>query len=1279
VSLVKQGEEPKTFTYDNVYDDDSLQKDVYNETAFPLVKSVMEGYNGTIFAYGQTGCGKTFTMEGVRSDPNLRGIIPRTFDQIFEAIATSGASQSGSSPDEEVKYLVAISYVEIYNEEVRDLLGNNPKLRLDIKEDPDRGVFIKGLSAPEVTSVQQIEHWMEAGNRNRSVGATAMNAQSSRSHSIFTVRIETSTMVAGSSDQHIKAGKLNLVDLAGSERQSKTEATGDRLKEAQKINLSLSALGNVISALVVASTKGRNEVHIPYRDSKLTRLLQDSLGGNTKTIMIAAVSPALDNYDETLSTLRYANRAKNIKNKPKLNEDPKDALLREFQDEIKRLKALLEEKGMGGTLDDESTSGGGGGGGGRKKKALTAGGDNHDDDEEEEEEDEDAASRPKKVKKKIIKKKKPAPTTDADGTAIEDIEEEDEEEEEEEEIVEEEEEEEDEGVEQLDENGNPIPRPSNRRRSKKRSSAAEAAAAGGLLPSEARVASEQAEAYQETQTKLQNELEKHSQLVLALETQLKNAKQEAAQEVEQRLQLEKAEHEQRARELEEELHRNKEAEEARLRELQEQLTTIQNQGLSEKIALKNKLKKLQQKLLRGGAQAKSAQQQAEEASRLLAEREVAMRQAEAREREERLRVEEEKLMLEEHYSSIKDEVIGKTRKLKKLKKKVAQLEEELEDSRSEALVEKESLMNAAREAERMMLLYKAIASKILTKSDLDRIVSRSVWDERSEKWILPQMDMPIFLPTVGAAPMLNSSSLSDNPYGGQSSNRVRQNVRDATANGWASSVRALAKEVGVGRDVPVPGAGQRLGSRYEEEKRSSPNALQQQQDVLGWKKSVTAGLDRESYVEHANGKVVSKMAAAAAAQAAQQERAAQLAAARAHEASAAVAAANASRATAAGGTTSGMNPSAPPPTKLSALDGVSPPPAMVAGNISSSPAGLDAALAHASQVPKRAAFDRPNVHGRRPSSTSPGVDANHDHVLSLMDSTTMRASFSPGSISASGGGQTQDTLETIEAASERAARRPAFAPASGAVSGAMSNGVTGTDSSSALDVMNRADQSFPKRPAFEPGQLGIPGNGAEEHFGPNDPVFASSPARRPAFSPGGVSGFGTESTDPISLVESVPKRPAFNAHAPAAGRTSSNAFGSENHSTIHASLPDNLPQARSFQPASISMGANGTAVDPIASTSGLPSRPAFKPGSVATPNDEDDPFLAHASPPPRPSFQPASMNGFHSNTDSSSILNHAPPSRPAFAPASNGGSTAADRDLPNFPATNRPNFTPARI
>ncbi|XP_052800999.1 kinesin-like protein KIF17 isoform X2 [Mya arenaria] len=316
---------PKSFTFDGSYFTDSTTENIYNEIAYPLVEGVTEGYNGTIFAYGQTGCGKSFTMQGIPDPPTQRGIIPRAFDHVFETVSCADTT----------KFLIHASYCEIYNEEIRDLLGKDVKAKLDLHEHPEKGVYVNGLSSVPVHNVVECNKIMERGWRNRSTGATLMNAESSRSHSIFTINLEMMTPDE-EGEEHIRAGKLNLVDLAGSERQAKTGATGGRLKEATKINLSLSALGNVISSLVDGKSK-----HIPYRDSKLTRLLQDSLGGNTKTLMVACLSPADNNYDETLSTLRYANRAKNIKNKPKINEDPKDALLRQYQEEIERLKAML--------------------------------------------------------------------------------------------------------------------------------------------------------------------------------------------------------------------------------------------------------------------------------------------------------------------------------------------------------------------------------------------------------------------------------------------------------------------------------------------------------------------------------------------------------------------------------------------------------------------------------------------------------------------------------------------------------------------------------------------------------------------------------------------------------------------------------------------------------------------------------------------------------------------------------------------------------------------------
>ncbi|XP_059621248.1 kinesin-like protein KIF3A isoform X1 [Phlebotomus argentipes] len=322
------GEPPKVYYFDNVYGEESTQIDLYVDTARPIVDKVLEGYNGTILAYGQTGTGKTYTMSGNPSSPQTKGIIPNTFAHIFGHIAKARENQ---------KFLVRVSYMEIYNEEVRDLLGKQLNKSLEVKERSDIGVFVKDLSGYVVHNADDLENIMKLGNKNRAVGATKMNTESSRSHAIFSITVESSE-TDDNGEQHVKMGKLQLVDLAGSERQNKTQATGVRLKEATKINLSLSVLGNVISALVDGKS-----THIPYRNSKLTRLLQDSLGGNSKTVMCASISPADSNYVETISTLRYAGRAKNIQNRTHVNDEPKDALLRHFQEEIAELKRQLEE------------------------------------------------------------------------------------------------------------------------------------------------------------------------------------------------------------------------------------------------------------------------------------------------------------------------------------------------------------------------------------------------------------------------------------------------------------------------------------------------------------------------------------------------------------------------------------------------------------------------------------------------------------------------------------------------------------------------------------------------------------------------------------------------------------------------------------------------------------------------------------------------------------------------------------------------------------------------
>ncbi|XP_074541607.1 kinesin-like protein KIF3B [Halichoeres trimaculatus] len=324
-------EPQKTFTFDAVYDAGSKQRDLYDESVRPLIDSVLAGFNGTIFAYGQTGTGKTYTMQGAWLDPEKRGVIPNAFDHIFTHISRSQSDK---------QYLVRASYLEIYLEEIRDLLDPNhgSARALELRESPDSGVYVRDLTSCVCKSIKEIEEVMNVGNQARAVGATDMNEHSSRSHALFLITVECS-QPGPDGRKHIRVGRLNLVDLAGSERQAKTGVQGERLKEAAKINLSLSALGNVISALA----DGRSG-HVPYRDSKLTRLLQDSLGGNAKTVMVATLGPSSLHYDETLTTLRYANRAKNIQNQPRVNEDPKDALLREFQREIARLRAQLNHR-----------------------------------------------------------------------------------------------------------------------------------------------------------------------------------------------------------------------------------------------------------------------------------------------------------------------------------------------------------------------------------------------------------------------------------------------------------------------------------------------------------------------------------------------------------------------------------------------------------------------------------------------------------------------------------------------------------------------------------------------------------------------------------------------------------------------------------------------------------------------------------------------------------------------------------------------------------------------
>lgn len=284
---IGEGTEERQFTFDFVFDESHSQQFIYETSSYDIVESVFQGYNGTIFAYGQTGCGKTHTMLGDPASETGRGVLPRCF---FHCRAIQ-LGETGR------QFLLRVSFLEIYNEQVFDLLTPGRERR-EVKEAPGTGVFVKDLAMLPASSLEEMLRLLDRGTKARAVAETAMNKESSRSHCIFTVHVEAADTPAG--QPRFTASKLNLVDLAGSERSDRTHAQGDRLKEGAKINLSLTALGNVIKALVDGKAK-----HVPYRDSKLTRILQDSLGGNTRTLMLAAISPASDSFEETLSTLKF--------------------------------------------------------------------------------------------------------------------------------------------------------------------------------------------------------------------------------------------------------------------------------------------------------------------------------------------------------------------------------------------------------------------------------------------------------------------------------------------------------------------------------------------------------------------------------------------------------------------------------------------------------------------------------------------------------------------------------------------------------------------------------------------------------------------------------------------------------------------------------------------------------------------------------------------------------------------------------------------------------------
>ncbi|XP_060515980.1 kinesin-like protein KIF21A isoform X2 [Cylas formicarius] len=343
----------KSFTYNYVFDTESQQEQIYDTCVASLVESSLEGYNATVLAYGQTGSGKTYTMGTgfeVELPDGQKGIIPRAIHHLFDGIQSriDKAYQTGQLAPE---FKVTVQFMELYNEEVIDLF--NPSYSKEkvykIHEDPYGGIQVKGVILKTVQSAEEALQCLRLGALSRTTASTQMNTQSSRSHAIFTLHIKQQKLVPADDDSisnefETLSAKFHFVDLAGSERLKRTGATGERQKEGISINCGLLALGNVISAL---GDKSKRALHIPYRDSKLTRLLQDSLGGNSQTVMIACVSPSDTDFMETLNTLKYANRARNIKNKIFINQDKSSKTISQLRQQIAQLQMELVEYKQG--------------------------------------------------------------------------------------------------------------------------------------------------------------------------------------------------------------------------------------------------------------------------------------------------------------------------------------------------------------------------------------------------------------------------------------------------------------------------------------------------------------------------------------------------------------------------------------------------------------------------------------------------------------------------------------------------------------------------------------------------------------------------------------------------------------------------------------------------------------------------------------------------------------------------------------------------------------------
>lgn len=357
----------KAFTFDYVFDTQSSQIEIYSDCVEKLVEGALKGYNATILAYGQTGSGKTYTM-GTGFDREIsesqEGIIPRAVRHIFSGIENyqnNVYNENGETDHNSVQFNVAVQFMELYNEELIDLLDPYNKGRIyKIQEDAMGGIAVTGATIKPISGPQDALRLLQQGALARTTASTQMNVQSSRSHALFTILIKRQRIIPAEEcdlpegDIETLSSKFHFVDLAGSERLKRTGATGERAREGISINCGLLALGNVISAL---GDKTKKALHVPYRDSKLTRLLQDSLGGNSQTVMIACVSPSDRDFMETLNTLKYANRARNIKNRVLINQDQSSRTISQLRREIAQLQLeLLEYKQGKRSVDSDGNS-----------------------------------------------------------------------------------------------------------------------------------------------------------------------------------------------------------------------------------------------------------------------------------------------------------------------------------------------------------------------------------------------------------------------------------------------------------------------------------------------------------------------------------------------------------------------------------------------------------------------------------------------------------------------------------------------------------------------------------------------------------------------------------------------------------------------------------------------------------------------------------------------------------------------------------------------------------